>query len=174
MNLRTPKPLSLRDMTAMMVDDNEAMRSLVTSLLRLMGFGEILQCSTVEEAQFVLKVSHIDILLIEWSMQPVDGLELINGLDSSPEAPRPRIIMLTADTNVERVLAAKDAGVSALLVKPIQPIAVYERILKVLAHPIPPAGNQTAEISNLADVADLASLAAFGFRPRIFPLRHDC
>lgn len=139
----------------MVVDDSPIMRELVTSLLRLMGFGETLQCASVEDARLVLKVSQVDILVVEWSMQPVDGLELVKGLESSSDSPRPRIIMLTADTDVERVLEAKDAGVSALLVKPIEPVVVYERILKVLAQPVPPAGTQSADISNLANVASL-------------------
>jgi DNA-binding response OmpR family regulator len=80
-----------------------------------------------------------DIVLTDWAMPIFDGLELTRmirqpGANANPYAP---IIMLTGHSEKKRVVAARDAGVTEFLAKPISAKALYQRILNVVANPRP-------------------------------------
>jgi len=68
-----------------------------------------------------------------------DGLELTQmirqpGANSNPYVP---IIMLTGHSEKKRVIAARDAGVTEFLAKPISAKGLYQRVLNVVANPRP-------------------------------------
>jgi CheY-like chemotaxis protein len=80
-----------------------------------------------------------DIIFLDWEMPLFDGLELIQmirqpGGSSNPFVP---IIMLTGHTERTRVTAARDAGITEFLAKPISAKGLYQRILNVVANPRP-------------------------------------
>jgi two-component system chemotaxis response regulator CheY len=78
-------------------------------------------------------------VLTDWAMPIFDGLELTQmirqpGANANPYAP---IIMLTGHSEKMRVVAARDAGVTEFLAKPISAKSLYQRILNVVANPRP-------------------------------------
>ena len=78
-----------------------------------------------------------DIVLIDWAMPIFDGLELTQmirqpGANANPFVP---IIMVTGHTEKNRVTAARDAGITEFLAKPISAKALYQRIVNVVAQP---------------------------------------
>jgi DNA-binding response OmpR family regulator len=80
-----------------------------------------------------------DIVVTDWAMPIFDGLELAQmirqpGANANPFTP---IIMLTGHSEKKRVLAARDAGVTEFLAKPISAKALYQRILSVVVNPRP-------------------------------------
>jgi len=80
-----------------------------------------------------------DIVMTDWAMPIFDGLELTQmirqpGANANPFVP---IIMVTGHTEKERVTAARDAGVTEFLAKPISAKALYQRIVNVVANPRP-------------------------------------
>jgi CheY-like chemotaxis protein len=72
-------------------------------------------------------------------MAPMDGLALTRFLRTSPASPDPflPIIMITGFADRERVHAARDAGVTEFLVKPISAAALFSRIYSIIANPRP-------------------------------------
>ncbi len=80
-----------------------------------------------------------DIVITDWAMPIFDGLELTQmirqpGANANPYVP---IIMLTGHSEKKRVMAARDAGVTEFLAKPISAKALYQRIINVVANPRP-------------------------------------
>src|SRR3984893_11885393 len=80
-----------------------------------------------------------DIIITDWAMPIFDGLELMQmirqpGANANPFAP---IIMLTGHSEKKRVMAARDAGITEFMAKPISAKALYQRILNVVANPRP-------------------------------------
>src|SRR5204863_9361919 len=80
-----------------------------------------------------------DIVITDWAMPIFDGLELTQmirqpGANTNPYVP---IIMLTGHSEKKRVIAARDAGVTEFLAKPISAKGLYQRILNVVANPRP-------------------------------------
>jgi DNA-binding response OmpR family regulator len=80
-----------------------------------------------------------DIVITDWAMPIFDGIELTQmirqpGASANPFVP---IIMLTGHSEKRRVVAARDAGVTEFLVKPLSARALYERIVNVVVNPRP-------------------------------------
>jgi two-component system chemotaxis response regulator CheY len=80
-----------------------------------------------------------DIVITDWAMPIFDGLELTQmirqpGANSNPYV---AIIMLTGHSEKKRVVAARDAGITEFLAKPISAKGLYQRIVNVVANPRP-------------------------------------
>ena len=80
-----------------------------------------------------------DIIITDFAMPIYDGLELTKiirqpGCNANPHIP---IIMVSYHSEKSRVLAARDAGITEFLAKPLAPKALYQRILNILTNPRP-------------------------------------
>ncbi len=121
------------------VDDNAHMRRIVRTLLHGFGAREV---SEAEDGAAGLEAfTHYvpDIIITDWAMPIFDGLELTQmirqpGANANPFVP---IIMLTGHSEKRRVTAARDAGVTEFLAKPLSAKALYERIVSVVVNPRP-------------------------------------
>jgi two-component system chemotaxis response regulator CheY len=121
----------------LIVEDKHPMRALLRALLQAMGVLEIHEASHGLAALAVLKETRCDLILSDLSMEPMDGLEFtrrVRGLEPhlNPTVP---IIMISGHTERPRVEAARDAGVSEFLVKPVTMQNLTARITQVLERP---------------------------------------
>jgi CheY-like chemotaxis protein len=121
----------------LVIDDNAHMRRILRTLLH--GFGARDVYEAEDGATGLEAFTHYmpDIVLVDWAMPIFDGLELAQmirqpGANANPYAP---IIMLTGHSEKKRVMAARDAGITEIMVKPISAKALYQRILNVVANP---------------------------------------
>jgi CheY-like chemotaxis protein len=121
----------------LVIDDNAHMRRILRTLLH--GFGARDVYEAEDGATGLEAFTHYmpDIVLVDWAMPIFDGLELAQmirqpGVNANPYAP---IIMLTGHSEKKRVMAARDAGITEIMVKPISAKALYQRILNVVANP---------------------------------------
>jgi two-component system chemotaxis response regulator CheY len=121
----------------LVIDDNAHMRRILRTLLH--GFGARDVYEAEDGATGLEAFTHYmpDIVLVDWAMPIFDGLELAQMI-RQPEAnanPYAPIIMLTGHSEKKRVMAARDAGITEIMVKPISAKALYQRILNVVANP---------------------------------------
>lgn len=124
----------LNDVHVLVVEDSLQMRNLLRTFLRAAGFEHITDAANAEMAMRILRSEPIDLVIVDWKMQPVDGIALtrmIRGCDSPHIACKP-ILMLTAHSELSRVSAARDAGVSGFLRKPVSAALLFERLSKAL------------------------------------------
>jgi len=121
---------SLSDIHVLMVDDNRQMRFMIRSLLRASGIYQMSEADTAAEALDIMRERAVDLVLLDWKMEPIDGLAFARMLRISERSPNPYvpILMLTAHTEASRVAAARDAGVSGFVKKPISARLLFERI----------------------------------------------
>lgn len=124
------------DMHVLIVDDSRAMRMLLRSMLTAVGVRNIHEADDAQAALRLLR-GEIDLVLLDWQMQPMDGLTFARLIRRSPVSPRPfvPIIMLTAHTEISRVEAARDAGVNGFVRKPISTQQLFARMSSVLTDP---------------------------------------
>lgn len=123
----------------MLVDDNSSMRSLVKQILNAFGIKNILECSDGSDALQELRGFPADLIITDWMMEPVDGLDLARLIRTAADSPNPYVpvIMLTGHTERHRVEEARDAGVTEFLAKPISAAAVYQRLVQIIDLPRP-------------------------------------
>ena len=123
------------DIHVLLVDDNKQMRFLLRSLLRAAGVGQISEAADAAQAFEIMSLAPIDLILADWKMRPMDGLAFTRMVRHAANSPNPyaTILMLTAHTEMSRVAAARDAGVSGFLKKPVSAHLLFERMASALA-----------------------------------------
>ena len=129
----------LEEINFLVVEDNPFMRSIIKSVLRVLGARSINEASDGAAALQAMKESAPDIILVDWEMKPVDGLEFVKLVRLSEDSPDPfvSIIMLSAHSEYNRVLEARDAGVNEFVAKPISAKSLFQRIQQVIESPRP-------------------------------------
>lgn len=127
------------DVKILLVDDSETMSCMIGSVLRALGSGRVLTAANGLAALDIMTMEPVDLVITDWRMQPIDGLELVRRLRSDKQ-PRDRfvpIIMMTAYTEPERVSEALAAGVSDILVKPVTVDLLCKRLTRLIERPRP-------------------------------------
>lgn len=127
----------LENIHILVAEDDKVMRKLLKDMLSIVGFKNTSIVSDGEEAVRVLKAAEVDLLITDWKMAPMDGLELVKFLRNSTESPNRflPVIMLTGHGERRDVEAARDMGVTEYLVKPFTAAALFDRIKNVIAKP---------------------------------------
>jgi PleD family two-component response regulator len=121
--------------TFLVVDDFEPMRKVTSSQLRAMGAVTIMTASDGAEALRMLKNRRVDIVLSDWNMPVMTGLELLKAIRSDEKLSHMPFIMITAEAERERINEAIANGVSDLLVKPYTSDRLATRVDKALSLP---------------------------------------
>jgi len=123
----------------LVIDDNPHMRRIVRTLLLGLGTRDVFEADDGATGLEAFTHNVPDIVLIDWSMPVFDGLELTRMIRETEGASNPfvPIIMITGHSEKTRVTAARDAGITEFLAKPISAKALYHRIVSVVAHPRP-------------------------------------
>lgn len=127
----------MKSLSALVVDDNSHMRTILVTLLRALRISDIVEATDGADALDALRNKTFDLVLADINMQPIDGIEFTQlvrrSMDSlSPTVP---IIMVTGHTERRRVEAARDAGVTEFVAKPVTASALYSRINVALERP---------------------------------------
>ncbi len=112
---------NLDSVQTLIIDDSRQMRLLLREILRGLGLRRVEEAGDGAEALEVMRHAVYDLLLVDWCMQPLDGIEFTKLLRTSSDSPNPycTIIMISGHSSRTRVRAARDAGVNSFLVKPV-------------------------------------------------------
>lgn len=129
----------LERLTVLIVDDNKNMRSLLRTVLEALGVSQIIDARDGEHAIEKLQQYNIDLAIVDWVMEPMDGIALTQWVRTNPDSPDQflPIIMLSGHTERERVVQARDTGITEFMAKPISARSLYKRIQAVIEHPRP-------------------------------------
>jgi len=129
----------LENVRFLVVDDNMFIRTMVRLVLKTMGAREVQEVPNGAEALKVLQQYQPDILIVDWEMEPISGIELVHQLRSAQDTPLAfvPVIMLSGHSEAERVTAARDAGINEFVVKPFSAQGLFSRIQAVIERPRP-------------------------------------
>ena len=130
---------SLAAIQVLLIDDNPHMRTIASAVLKSAGIRKVLEAADGGAGLQMLREHAIDLVIVDYKMFPLDGVEFTRLVRNSPDSANPYlpIIMMTGHSGKERVYAARDAGVTEFLVKPITAKAVLDRIHSVIWKPRP-------------------------------------
>ncbi len=123
----------------LVVDDFEPMRKITEGQLRMLGASTILVANNGADALRILKNQRVDIVLSDWNMPVMAGLELLKEVRADKKLSSLPFIMITAEAARARIQEAIGAGVSDLLVKPYTAERFAAHIEKVLSVPQRPS-----------------------------------
>lgn len=131
--------LDISQIRFLIVEDNPFMRRMVRQLLRSFHVRAMDDAPDGAAAFQKFAIFKPDIILVDWEMQPLDGLDfvkLVRTGEDSPDRFVP-IIMVTGHSESHRITLARDAGVNEFLVKPLSALSLYTRIRLIIEKPRP-------------------------------------
>jgi two-component system chemotaxis response regulator CheY len=143
------QPYDLSNFTILIVEDSEYMQSLMSSMLKVFGVGEILSCANAVEAIDLLTIMQatrhgrymgtVDIVLTDWLMPKGPGEDLLKWIrghekDSVRFMP---VVVISGYTTQFLTATVRDLGANEILVKPVSGTSLASRICSVIDNPRP-------------------------------------
>ena len=123
----------------LVVDDSAHMRKLVTTILHAFGVAQIYEADSGQRAWNILCEANPDVIMLDWVMEGMSGLELAQMIRTNPAAPNPFVplIMLTGHTSDDHLRRARDSGINEFIAKPVSVKTMMSRLVAAIEHPRP-------------------------------------
>jgi len=121
-------------MKALIVDDSETTRRIIVRALEKANITESNQAANGEEAVRACSQSQYDVVLMDWNMPTMSGIEAVKAIRKSGN--KVPIIMVTTEAEKSRIIEALKEGANNYIAKPFQPdvlaAKIKETIIKAL------------------------------------------
>ncbi len=127
----------LKSFNVLIVDNDVKLVRLLRNILHAFGFTSIDVASDGSEAFEKMEESKYDIIVLDWVMEPMDGLSFVQKLrdDETNKNIFAHVIMLSGRAERENIMKARDAGVTEFMAKPFSIAGFRERIISVIESP---------------------------------------
>ena len=135
----TRNTLCLENVNFLIVDPNTFMRSLIKNVLHVFGADKFIEANDGADAFEAMQKLAPDIIITEWMMDPLDGLDFTRLVRTGKDSINPfvPIIMMTAYSELKRVVEARDTGITEFIAKPLSAKTLMSRVTAVIEHPRP-------------------------------------
>ena len=107
-----------KSMHILIVDDYKTMLRIIRNLLKQLGFENVDEATDGTAALRKIRERPYGLVISDWNMEPMTGIELLREVRADEKVKGTPFIMVTAESNTENVIAAKQAGVNNYIVKP--------------------------------------------------------
>ena len=115
-------------MHALVIDDSSAMRRILSRILKGIWF-EISEDKDGQEALACLEqLRKPDLVLVDWNMPKMNGLEFVCSVRSNPAYNNIRLMMVTTEITMNQVSKALDAGANEYVMKPFTKDVILEKL----------------------------------------------
>ena len=103
--------------TCLVVDDSKVIRKVARHILETLEF-DVREAGDGREALDTCLADTPDVILLDWNMPVMSGMDFLRALRDSAVAPRPRIVFCTTENGTAYIRAAIDAGADEYIMKP--------------------------------------------------------
>ena len=117
----------------LVVDDSRAMRSIVRKLLTQLGYTDVDEAPDGAAALEKMNEKLFDLVISDWNMEPMNGQALLEHVRANKKFTDLPFIMMTAQSDPDKIVDAKYAGVSSFISKPFSAEALLAKISKINA-----------------------------------------
>ncbi len=121
-------------MRALIVDDSKAMRIYLRRILAPLGF-EIVEGRTGREGLLQLREQKVDVVLLDWNMPEMSGLELLQEMRAEPGLSGICVMMVTTESDLRELSRALETGANEYVMKPFTPEIILDK-LALLGFPV--------------------------------------
>lgn len=132
----------------LIVDDERAIREMVCLALTSEGY-QCLEASDAHKAEVMLREQQPDMILLDWMMPGVSGVEFARSLRRMDDTRHIPIIMLTAKVEEEDMIRGLESGADDYLTKPFSTRELIARIKALLRRTEGHAENTTLQAGSL-------------------------
>jgi two-component system, sensor histidine kinase and response regulator len=121
------------DVKFLIVDDFETMRKIIKNALIRKGYSHFEAADNGHEALLILKSKEIDIVISDWNMPIMNGIELLEYIRADKKLYNLPMLMVTAETKQENIQQAISLGINEFMIKPFKPSTLYTKIESILS-----------------------------------------
>lgn len=122
------------NMNVLIVDDIEAMLRVLRNLLKQLNFRNIDQAANGSEALAKLRSGDFGLVISDWQMEPMTGIDLIREMRADKKLKHLPFVMVTAETQKDKLAVAKEAGVDTTIIKPLTADSLKKTLVGVLGN----------------------------------------
>ena len=116
-------------MKVLVVDDSSTMRRILVNCLAKMKITDVVQAGDGSEAlPMVTAQGPFDLILTDWNMPQMNGLELLKAIKADPKNAALPVVVVTTEAEKERIVEAVKCGAANYIVKPFTPEILFEKI----------------------------------------------
>jgi len=121
-------------MRILTVDDSATMRRIIKNQLKQAGFEEVDEAGNGREAMTRLAQTQYDLLITDWNMPEMSGIELVKEVRKTEAIKGLPILMVTTVAEKEEIVVALQAGVNSYVVKPFDTPTLQSKISQVVGN----------------------------------------
>lgn len=103
--------------TILLVDDSRAVRLAGKRIVSAIGLNT-LEAENGEEALKVVRENDVDVVLLDWNMPIMNGLEFLKALRMDTSLKQPTVVMCTTENDMTRIIEAMQSGANEYIMKP--------------------------------------------------------
>lgn len=115
-------------MKALIIDDSKAMRMILGRILTEVGCTFIEASHGRDALEKIAAHGHPDLVLVDWNMPEMNGLEFIEAIKSNPSFNQIKLMMITTESEVSNMEIAKAAGADEYIIKPFSAENILEKL----------------------------------------------
>jgi two-component system chemotaxis response regulator CheY len=121
-----------KGMKILVVDDFPTMRRIVRNLLKELGYSNVDEAEDGMAGLARLRSGKYDFVISDWNMPNMDGLAMLKEIRGDASLTHLPVLMVTAESKKENIIAAAQAGASGYVVKPFTAVTLDEKLNKIL------------------------------------------
>ena len=119
------------DMKILIVDDFAATRKIIFNTFAQLGFNNTDEEDDGFSALVRLKSALFDLVVIDWKMSKMSGMELLKQIRTDPNLKHIPVLMVSEDGLQENIVAATKAGLNAYIIRPFEVKTFAEKLEKI-------------------------------------------
>ena len=124
--------MAYKNLIVMVVDDFSTMRRIIRKIMKDLEFKEVIEAENGAEAFELLKTNKVDVIVSDWNMPTMTGLELLKKVRADERFKSLPFLLVTAEAQKDNIIQAIQAKVSNYVVKPFTPAALAEKLAKII------------------------------------------
>lgn len=103
--------------TCLIVDDSKIVRKVIQRIVEVLGF-QILEAENGKEAVDQVKRHKVDVIILDWNMPVMDGMECMKAIRADASIEQPKIIFCTTENEFGKIQQAMMNGADEYVMKP--------------------------------------------------------
>ncbi|HTH15902.1 MAG TPA: cyclic nucleotide-binding domain-containing protein [Magnetospirillum sp.] len=129
--------IDLSPITVLIIDDSRYARSFIKSALFSFGARNTLEAGDGPAGIEMLRANKVDLVVVDYDMEPMDGVSFTRLVRTGDEVPchDVPILMISGMAEMEKVMEARNAGITEFLVKPVSADSLFRRVRNALVNP---------------------------------------
>ncbi len=115
-------------MRVLVVDDSRAIRRIIGEIMKQLGFEVTEAGNGIEALQRLEELGAPELVLVDWNMPEMNGLDFIKAVRANPAYSDLPLMMVTTETEMERMALAFMAGVNEYVMKPFDKATILDKL----------------------------------------------